>query len=154
MSIDPYDLRPADPIAPRPQEVGSEVAATPSVPEPKCPNCGYIVIGLSRSVCPECGEAITWRRVVEEPEYRGLVRQVRWERTWFWAGLSLYLGSLGAIAWMIGNPAGFFICTSPFLALTVPWLAYRIWNEDDIRGTLLIFGVLGAAFAVLCWFAF
>ena len=151
MSVDPYNLQAAEPITPYRQEVGAAVTATPSVPEPKCPKCGYIVIGLSGSICPECGEVISWRTVVEEPEYRRLVRQVRWEKAWFWVGLSLYLGSLGAIAWRIPSAAGFFICTSPFLALTVPWLAYRIWNEDEIRGTLLVFGVLGTAYAVLCW---
>jgi hypothetical protein len=24
--------------------------------DPKCPNCGYIVVGLTRDRCPECGE--------------------------------------------------------------------------------------------------
>lgn len=150
MSIDPYEVRPADHKSPPPPDEAPEapLVPTPDMPEPMCPDCGYIVIGLSRSVCPECGQAVTWRTVIEEPEYRRLLQRTRR----FWLGLTLYLGSFAAIAFMTPTPARFFTCASPLLGLSVIWLAFRLLNEDEIRGTLLSFGVLGVAYAVLCWF--
>jgi hypothetical protein len=46
--------------------------ATLTGAEPRCLECGYLLIGLPQERCPECGTAFTWAEVIAAAGRRGL----------------------------------------------------------------------------------
>ena len=151
---DAYDLQP-DPL-PAATRLSADdpvlggAAQQPTLPRgrrpPECPNCGYCTIGLPSSICPECGQRISWYRVNQQD-----ARRVFWQdRTLLVVGALLYLGGLGGVFWRIGNIAGWFICCTPLLCITAIPLLWRIF-DDHLPAFLLACGLLAAAYCAIVW---
>ena len=50
----------------------TDANATLTGAEPRCLECGYLLIGLPQERCPECGTAFTWAEVIAAAGRRGL----------------------------------------------------------------------------------
>lgn len=151
---DAYDLKP-DPPPPATRladddpllgQPGDDSTLPRGGRPPKCPSCGYCTIGLPTSICPECGQRISWYRVHQQDDRRVLVT----DRTLLLVGALLYVGGLGGIYWRLGNVAGWFICCTPLLCITAIPLVWRIF-DDYLPAFLLACGLLAAAYFALVW---
>lgn len=112
----------------------------------KCPNCGYETKGMPTPICPECGKPVRW----EDVDYKQLVRASRIDNTLYTIGWTLYIGGFVACYYRIGNPAGFFICCSPLIALTTVPILLRVF-DDTFREFILFCGVISALWAGFVW---
>ncbi len=71
----------------------------PARPLHECPQCEYILTGLTSRRCPECGEPFTlsaarWRSFLQSPRSQEDLRVVRANRRALWVGVGLQLASL------------------------------------------------------------
>jgi hypothetical protein len=133
------------------QPLAGGIQPFPGEPEPKCPQCGYVVIGLTSSICPECGGVVSWSRVREEPEYLRQERLARIQNALYWVGLVLFVSAMGCMRWWVGNNAGFFVPACPLLLLSGVWYGYRAINDDDLWWGVFGLGLLACLFAVGIW---
>ena len=151
-----YDLAPAAAPIVRPDDpeatLSSRIEGTAGMPEPKCPYCGYIVIGLESGVCPECGKRVNWRVVLDQPEYRRLVRAARWDIAFFWLGVALNVGPLVRLWWITRSAAVFFLFATPYFLTAGIWIGYRLICGDEVRWSLMWTGSIATAMVILQWF--
>ncbi|HVZ92978.1 MAG TPA: hypothetical protein VG797_00560, partial [Phycisphaerales bacterium] len=129
--------------------------------EPKCPKCGYSLVGLPGMVCPECGANIAAAVKVNERE-RGAREDLK--RDYLralglmlggWAGVTILLalrGEIGSvplylIEYVFMVPVGlvvFFVCSALWIGFDAPWgiTAVRlaaIYALADVVGELMGF---------------
>jgi hypothetical protein len=141
-------VRPPDPVV----DADESITRTAAIPEPKCPTCGYIVIGLTSGVCPECGGRINWRAVVEAPERRRLARQALFDVGIFWLGVAMNAGAIGRLYWAVGGSKWlFFLVLTPYLLTAGIWLTYRAANGDEMRWPLFWTGLIASSLMVAHW---
>lgn len=95
--------------------------------ERRCPNCEYVLTGLTRAVCPECGVELKLAVRTLEPRAR------------------TYLGGL------IGLAAGLGFATVMGLLLIVLEHAFGISGSPDDRRVLLTCGTGASIFGTLVW---
>lgn len=95
-------------------------------PEPRCPNCEYIVAGLPQARCPECGKEFTWEQAWASAE---ALPRIAFEKS---AGWSIASGFLQT--WLT--------------ILFVPWVFARQAAKRINLKSGLFFG--GVCF-LLCW---
>lgn len=146
---DPPDLYTLAPESHPPVPPMFEAPPAPSITNaavaPKCPRCGYIVVGLERSICPECGGNVDWSRAWQVTDDSRQLRWARLERVSLIAGAVLYTGScvFGIYATYQDPILGAVVLPAVLISAIV--LAYRAANSDPIRAPLLLFGLLGGA---------
>ncbi|MGE3182530.1 MAG: hypothetical protein AB7N71_12940 [Phycisphaerae bacterium] len=118
-------------------------------PDPKCPNCGYIVRGLQRSICPECGKKIDWRRVLPDEELELMFRRRTFDRMQCLVASGLLVAAAGFVIWRINNLRGALLFVVPPLIVAGVILAYRLINEDDTKNTLWFLAISALLYAGL-----
>lgn len=153
---DPPDLYTLAPESHPPVPPMFEAPPAPSITNaadaPKCPRCGYIVVGLERSICPECGGNVDWSRAWQIADDSRQLRWDRLERVSMIVGAVLYTGSCayGIHATYRAPILGIFVL--PAVLISAILLAYRAVNSDSIRAPLLLFGLLGGAWVAASLF--
>ena len=125
-----------------------DVGPVPQIPEHRCPNCDYILAGLTSRRCPECGEPFT----LLEARLRGLelsdgIRQAmhgeRLDQIKKYTGLFLHLASISLQNILAGNWAALSFRGALLLAFMVPlWL-----------GVILLKNVRDWNWSQACWIA-
>lgn len=132
----------------------------PSMPLHVCPTCEYNLTGLTRRICPECGEAFTLSDArgagfaVGEPAQK-LHRLLFVQRVKTATGITLLLLSFVVANWFVGGTSGLSLSGAGLFMLAVlagnlliASLA-RAWADWEWGNTLLVCGGIVFVFALL-----
>lgn len=154
IELEPLQLRDVPRYAryspPSPYQL-TDTGAVPSKPEHRCPNCDYILAGLTSRRCPECGEPFT----ILEARMRGIemsegmqeaMRNEHLQEVKGWVGLGMLVVSVelqnvlafGGGGWLTLSSRGFLM-----LVFMIP-----LWI-----GVIVLKAVREEGWSYACWVA-
>ncbi|MFH1745683.1 MAG: hypothetical protein ABIG44_01430 [Planctomycetota bacterium] len=149
--FEPVDRPPEeqDPVRPgwRPALFGNDPDKAP-----RCPQCGYILLGLPELRCPECGCRPQHVIVPSQAEgQRRLKRGAKLEKQMNIIGaVMLLLGLSMAITGTLLTPkAGLFCLIFPMAGFTLPYIVYLHICGDSTAKILVAFGVIWLFFGTI-----
>jgi hypothetical protein len=117
---------------------------------PKCPQCGYVLLGMSRMRCPECGVPLDAADINPTQARLAANEQYRDERKWRKIGAGLWAAGLLLLAWPTWVLRPVSICiVGPLIGSTLLALVWYFIGNTALHRLMMIVGVAWSAAGVL-----